>query len=274
MTLKTKLLKFFYTCLPYAIAILIGIIFLILGESYDYYPDVMVSLSSTAFALLFVNAIFDIFKTASKYKLTKVLRMHSHFKICKFTIGVVYKLYRIANASPNSQTTVKEAFNIDNLKLKEIMQNNQYIGFDIFVDWEFYMTEIESLLNSNAIINHTQDKTLIALTVLCRSINEFDCILTKDFNNIFIKCEDKNSKSIEIQKDCNDQKILYINDKAVSWGCNNKKNHELLSHTYKVAPDAIKGFSNNINVMIERIKILVDSFETKEFLLDPKDIKH
>ncbi|HBD7142686.1 TPA: hypothetical protein KKW64_001555 [Legionella pneumophila] len=270
---KRKSNNFYFNFAPYVVSIILGVVFLIFANYFPSHKDLFIGISSTSFSIVGVFLIVETVEYLANRKLNEEIHQYINFKATQILMQILQRLCRIVCLNNMKPTKLKEFKTLGEYTkdtLSDILSNKEFLGFDIFIDWQSYLNKIEKLFDSNLIADNLNFEEAKSLIKIHRAIKTFGDILEREFENIFTLVETNIDKNIEITANSDDFHFFKYKGELVQLAKCKRTHDQYLQNKYKIVGEYSSALAQTI---IEIVKIISDCpITNKEMLLDPNDI--
>ncbi|AHE66834.1 hypothetical protein Loa_01281 [Legionella oakridgensis ATCC 33761 = DSM 21215] len=193
--------KFYFNLAPYAVSIILGVVFLILANYFPSNKDLFIGISSTSFSIVGVFLLVETVEYFANRKLNEEIHQYINYKTTKILMEILQRLCRIVCLNNTKPTKLKDFKTLgEHTKdtLSDVLSNKEFLGFDIFIDWLAYLNKLEKLFDSNLIADNLNSEEAKSLIKIHKRIKTFGHILDREFEKIFILVDKNIDKNIEI----------------------------------------------------------------------------
>ncbi|HHS3011385.1 TPA: hypothetical protein ACTEN7_000339 [Legionella pneumophila] len=270
---KRKSNKFYLNFARYAVSIILGVVFLIFANYFPSNKDLFIGISSTSFSIVGVFLLVETVEYFANRKLNEEIHQYINFKTTQILIQILQRLCRIVclnNMKPTKLKDFKTLGEHTKSTLSDILSNKEFLGFDIFIDWQAYLNKIEKLFDSNLIADNLNSEEAKSLIKIHRAIKTFGHILEREFENIFTLVDTSIDENIKITANSDGFYFFKYKGELVQLA-NCKCTHDQhLQNKYKIADKYTHILAHSIIEIVEYFNEC--PITKKEMLLDPNDI--
>ena len=180
--------------LPFIISLIVGIILYFIPIENDDLKNLFLSLSSTFIGITLTYLCYTSIKDFSERKLKKTLIEYAKVKIDEEILSCINQLQKMVypiDEIDRSFEGLTKFINISKDELKELIAQNELLGFQIFKEWDILLGNIEKILENNYVLRYLTDNQIIIIVELLQEINFINNI--KDTEGLFLSTNKKNS---------------------------------------------------------------------------------
>lgn len=186
--------KVVLSILPFIISLIVGIILYFIPIENDDLKNLFLSLSSTFIGITLTYLCYTSIKDFSERKLKKTLIEYAKVKIDEEILSCINQLQKMVypiDEIDRSFEGLTKFINISKDELKELIAQNELLGFQIFKEWDILLGNIEKILENNYVLRYLTDNQIIIIVELLQEINFINNI--KDTEGLFLSTNKKNS---------------------------------------------------------------------------------
>ena len=165
MEVRRLLLKI----LPYCASILSGLLFLFIGlELNQDLKGLFISIAAAFFAIPLIYLFYQQTSNLSQRKLNKEMIDFANFQIFGDILSILHQLHKAVHpleTAKLSQTIrdMQEFLTLDKDGIKEIMSNNEYLGFQVFKKWEVSVDNLHNATQNPYMLGILENEQMIAI---------------------------------------------------------------------------------------------------------------
>ena len=275
--------KAFLKILPYLSSVVAGAIFYLLGIQSKDFRDLFVNISAAFIAIPFIYLFYQIAEKYSKKKLNKEIIDYAKMQIDREILSLINQLSKIVHPIEERDFTLKGINKFLSLKrdhLKKIISEKEYLGFQVFKNWDVFENNLHEILKNPYILNRLEDEQVIAIIQLLKSIRSLEQI--QKIKDLYVETGKKASSfKIVSGKDLNKENVKFPNRHlllkdlgdnkflVVDFGDFPQYNMDKLLKIFKINNKYIDVYVDTIFDMINEVNIWIDLTDS-EFLIDTK----
>lgn len=276
-------IKKFYWLLPYAFTLAIG--WLLFQLSYflpNPFQDLFVNLSASFLAVVMLYIWYELVTQYSNRKLNKEIYDYAKFKIDNELLSILRQLIKLIyplDSFTNSLAWITNILNLEKWELYAIIKDTEYLGFQVFKEWELSEKKLETILESNFILWKLSNTHIIAIISILKNLRAL-ADLQKNKSDIYIKTwrKDRTYKMYKgtrgeflerhlLCKIVDDEKI-----KIVDFWDIDQTYVKFCLEVFKVAEDNHKVYADHIHDLLISINKRLN-FTWKEFVIDVRQFR-
>lgn len=283
----SKLFKLFLKALPYLLALVIGvIIFILSGKFNSSFSDLLINISAAFISVPLLYLFYEIVKSSIHRKLNLEIFEYSKMQVDRDVLGIINQLLKIIYKLGDhelSENKVNEILKYSHEQLREEINLNEYIGFQVFKDWDASERSLHQLLSNPYIASKMEDDQVISLLKILKSLRDLEDILK--LNDLYVSTNKKTNKYKLVHgKELNPENDIYPdryllllpvgknNYKVMDFGDIKKYNLEKSLIIYKVNKKYATAYSSVIFTLLQSIKYWFE-MTGHEVLIDTKMYK-
>ncbi|HDU4145701.1 TPA: hypothetical protein ACMGHF_000536 [Legionella pneumophila] len=198
--------RIFLKILKYLVSLIIGIIITFIAyfipEHWSLLKDLLIGVSSTFFSLVLLAGTYELFMHWSEKRLNFEIHNYVNTQIEIHLFKILQKINSIINNA--TWTTFGCKNNLLQLSLADLenklSQKEIFYGFQIFVDWNKFLFELDDLLNNNLVTKYLSNDETTSILLLRRAYNQFVHQISAVFNYFMPTTNELHSGTIKIEE--------------------------------------------------------------------------
>ncbi len=256
--------KIILKILPYATAIISGWIFYFLANINTKFYDLCINISATFFTIFLVYLFYETIKKFSHKKLSEEIFGYTKMEINLSLLSIFTQLKKLVFQIETSEREKADLIFIDENKLKEILSNNKYLGFQIFKTWEYNTDILNDILKNPFILSKMEDEQIISIIKVINGLKNIEA--TQKIQGLYKKIGAiKNKYKIQHGEDINPENkkfpnryllLEYIDQEKFivrDFGDIPKYNIEECLNQYVIDEELIQLYAKNIYYLLKSV---------------------
>lgn len=271
--------------LPYFGSIIAACAFFILGKKLNSdIKGLMHGIAGSFFSIPVLYLIYELSKNYSQRRLNKELFDYAKMQIDRDVLSTINQLMKlvlpykkVALSTENIKTFLSQTKN----DLIATIKTNEYLGFQVFKNWEITENNITKILENSFILQHLDNDQLIAIIGFLKEIRSFEFI-PKNMDDLYISTEKIAERyKIESGKNLNEKNNEYPDRYLLLKQLEENKfivkdfgdfahyQKEKLLQIYKINDKYLGDFVSSLIDLIKSINLWLE-LTGHEFLIDTK----
>lgn len=198
--------------LPYLISLLVAFIILLIGYfvKNPYVSGLFNSISASFFAIPLIFIFYQCVENYSKSKLNKEIFEYCKIGINNEVLSISNQLHKIIHPLQGYKykNSIFEIFNLLENQIIEILQNNEFLGFQIYKHWDVSIKHLEKLLENPLILKNFDDEIIKCVISILTHIYRLGIML--DNKDLYTETGKKTTEYIVIKgTDINEENKIY-----------------------------------------------------------------
>lgn len=177
-------MKIFLKSIPYFAAAITGLIFYFLASFLGTkFYDLFINISAAFFSLPLLYFFYETAKSFSHKKLNKEISDYAKMQVDRELLSILNQLQKIVFTLEEKDFSNKEINKFlanSRGEIENKLQNNIYIGFQIFKHWGISEKGLNDLLNNLFILDKMEDEQIISIVIILKSLTELELIQKLD----------------------------------------------------------------------------------------------
>lgn len=200
---------------PYVACIVAGSIFSVVATKLDGdLKGLTLSISAALFAIPFLYVIYELAQKNSKKKLNKELFDYAKMQIDREVLSIINQLMKIVRSYEKRDFSLQgiQAFlSQSEHQIREYIDNNDYLGFQVFKNWSISERNIHSIIENPFILQRLEDEQIISIIGILKTLRMLEDV-QKRVDDLY-EVTDKITDSYKIQsgRELSDENVEYPN---------------------------------------------------------------
>jgi len=280
MKIKKNLLKIS----PYFASILAGFLFCFIGLRLNGdIKGVFISISAAFFAIPLIYLFYQVAQNLSKKRLNKEIFDYAKMQVDREVLSIINQLNKIVyplKEKDFSASAISIFLSFEKDELKEVLSNNEYLGFQVFKKWEVSEENLNDMLKNSYILARLSDEQIISIILIIKKLRLLEKIQKSE--DLYIKTGKKaTSYKIVAGKELNEANIKFPDRYLLLQDLENGKsfvadfgdfylyNVDKLLQYFKINESYLEDYTESILQLIIEINNWVD-LTGGEFVIDTK----
>lgn len=173
-----KFRKYCLIVLPYLVCLISAYVFYILGTKFNSdFKGLLQGIAGTFLSIPIIYLIYELSKIYSQQRLNKELFDYAKMQIDRDVLSIISHLmkatlsYEEISISPKNINTFLSLSKND---LISTLRTNDYLGFQVFKNWEITENNITKIMENSFILQHLDSDQLIVIITLLKEIRTFE----------------------------------------------------------------------------------------------------
>ncbi|QMT62100.1 hypothetical protein [Legionella sp. PC997] len=267
--------NFLIIIFPYLIVVILGSIFLLIAYYNKALNELWLGLAGTSYSIVLVLLVFESVKYYSDRYLNIEIHRYINMKIADHIQKILHALTRLTFLHYTKETSLKDLNHVVDWEfhlLSNTLKEKTFLGFDIFINWENYIPQLEKILDSNMNLKYLNNKELMWLLDIYKSLVTFSQTYNIFITNGFFEPINSKAEDLKVFSDTNNWYSLEYRNREIAWNYFNKKFDDNLFKLYKLNSEKSQEFCRIIFNMIKRFEN--SPIFKKEMVLDPRRIRN
>jgi dsDNA-binding SOS-regulon protein len=279
-----KINKYLLKATPYLTSILVGLILYFIGLNLsENIRGLFTSLSAAFFAIPLIYLFYQVAQNLSKKRLNKEIFDYAKMQVDREVLSIINQLNKIVYPLKEKDFSA-EAINIflsfEKDKLKEVLSNNEYLGFQVFKKWEVSEENLNDVLKNSYILARLSDEQIISIILIIKKLRHLEMIQKSE--DLYIETGKKaTSYKIVAGKELNEANIKFPDRYLLLQDLEDGKslvadfgdfylyNVDKLLYYFKINESYLEDYTESIFQLIIEINNWVD-LTGGEFVIDTK----
>lgn len=208
MKIKEVLLKLF----PYAASIVAGLLFYLIGTRLSIgLKNLFVNISAAFLAIPFIYLFYRLAHNFSKKRLNKEIFDYAKMQIDREILSITNQLYKIVYTIEEKDFSTKginKFISLDKINIKNILKDREYLGFQIFKNWEVSENNLHEILKNSYIFEKLEDEKIISIIKVIKYLRYL--VKIQNIDDLYLKTN-KKAKSYKVVSgtELNEKNIKY-----------------------------------------------------------------
>lgn len=279
--------KFVLKALPYLVSISAGFIFYLLGELLqENTRGFFINISATFFAIPLIYLFYQLVDSFSHKKLNKEIFDYAKMQVDREILSILNQAYKIIYSLEEKEFSRKTINNLLSLKkeeIKKIVSKKEYLGFQIFKEWEVSENELHQILKNSYVLERLEDEQIIDIILVMKDLKHLEGI--QRIKDLYLETNKKvNSYKVVSGTKINERNIKFPDRYLLlkNLGDNNflvedfgdfrPYNIEKLLHFFIVNKEFLEIYSDALFGLMKDINSWLD-LTGREFVIDTRMFK-
>lgn len=279
-----KYKKFILKILPYFASIVVGFLFYFIGSSHgERIKGLFINISAAFFAIPLIYLFFQLTHTFSQKKLNKEIFDYVKMQIDREVLSIINQLYKIVYSLREanfSLPNINKFLSLNGNEIKDIISNNEYLGFQLFKEWGVGENKVQELLKNSFVFKILENEQIISMISIIKAMRYLESIQKND--DLYLKTDNKDiSYKVASGKEISEENIKYpdryllLKDLGsnkflvADFGDFSKFNRNRLLYIFAVNEKYLESYSSAIYDLISEINKWIELTGT-EFIIDNK----
>lgn len=181
--------KTLFRILPYFVSILAGLLFWFIGLSLSGdIKGLFTGLTGVFFAIPLVYLFFQVAQTLSERRLNKEIFDYAKMQVDREVLSIINQLHKIVYTLEKRDFSTKginKFLSLEKNELKELLSKNEYLGFQVFKEWETSDENLQDVLRNSFILDRLDDDQIISIILIFKSVRALERIQKNErlYNN-------------------------------------------------------------------------------------------
>lgn len=167
--------KFLFKSLPYVASILAGgIFFYLLTPNLDSkYYDLCINISAAFFAIPLIYFFYELARNFSQRKLNKKIFAYGKMQVDTEVLSIINQLLKTVyslNKRDFSPEGTNKLLSLKKSKLKKIMLESEYLGFQVFKAWEASEENLHEVLKNPLVLGKIENEQITSIIELIEGL--------------------------------------------------------------------------------------------------------
>jgi hypothetical protein len=175
-----KINKYLLKATPYLISILVGLIFYFIGLNLsENIRGLFTSLSAAFFAIPLIYLFYQVSQNLSQKRLNKEIFDYAKMQVDREVLSIINQLHKIVYTLGErdfSDKGINKFLSLEKKELKELLSKNEYLGFQIFKEWETIDENLQDILRNSFILDRLGDDQIISIILVFKSLRALERI--------------------------------------------------------------------------------------------------
>jgi hypothetical protein len=279
-----KINKYLLKATPYLTSILVGLILYFIGLNLsENIRGLFTSLSAAFFAIPLIYLFYQVAQNLSKKRLNKEIFDYAKMQVDREVLSIINQLNKIVYPLKEKDFSAElidifPSFEKD--KLKEVLSNNEYLGFQVFKKWEVSEENLNDMLKNSYILARLSDEQIISIILIIKQLRHLEMIQKSE--DLYIETGKKaTSYKIVAGKELNEANIKFPDRYLLLQDLEDGKslvadfgdfylyNVDKLLYYFKINESYLEDYTESIFQLIIEINNWVD-LTGGEFVIDTK----
>jgi len=176
MRIKKNLLKI----LPYLVSILAGLLFYFSGLKLSgNIKGLFINISAAFVAIPLIYLFYQVAQNLSKRRLNKEILDYAKMQVDREVLSIINQLHKIVYSLEEkefSTTGINKFLSLEKDELKELLAENEYLGFQVFKKWEISEENLHNILKNSFILDRLGDDQIISIILMTKSVRALEII--------------------------------------------------------------------------------------------------
>ncbi len=164
--------------LPYLTSMVIGgLLYCLSYYTNLIFSDLLVSISATLIAIPILYLAYEKVKKSSHRKLTKEIFDYAKMNVDSEILSIINQLQKIVYMIDDrnfSSENINIFLQLKTCDIESQLNNNKYLGFQIFKHWEISETGLHELLRNTFILNKMEDEQVISIIQILKCLRNLE----------------------------------------------------------------------------------------------------
>ncbi len=184
--------KILLKSIPYFAAIITGVIFYFLAIFLDEkFYDLLINISATFFAIPLLFFFYETAKSFSHKKLNREIFDYAKMQVDRELLSILNQLQKIVftlEEKDFSNKAINKFLSYKKEDIKNKLQENKYLGFQVFKHWDVSEKCLHDLLKNPFILEKMEDEQIISVIGILKSIRALEAI--QKIDELYIETEE------------------------------------------------------------------------------------
>lgn len=279
-----KINKYLLKSTPYLTSILVGLILYFIGLNLsENIRGLFTSLSAAFFAIPLIYLFYQVAQNLSKKRLNKEIFDYAKMQVDREVLSIINQLNKIVyplKEKDFSAELINIFLSFEKDKLKEVLSNNEYLGFQVFKKWEVSEENLNDMLKNSYILARLSDEQIISIILIIKKLRHLEMIQKSE--DLYIETGKKaTSYKIIAGKELNEANIKFPDRYLLLQDLEDGKslvadfgdfylyNVDKLLYYFKINESYLEDYTESIFQLIIEINNWVD-LTGGEFVIDTK----
>ena len=181
--------KLFYKILPFAVSLIAGLFFYLLGLQLNSDLKVLFQgISAAFFAIPFLYLFYELAKEFSNRKLNKEIHDYLKMQVDREILSIINQLTKIVYDYNTQDFSSKGTSNFLNLKedeLKTLVKNQKLTGFQVLKNWVSSEGNLQELLKNTFVLTKADNDQIISMIRVIKAIRNIEQV--QGIDDIYIE---------------------------------------------------------------------------------------
>lgn len=166
--------------LPYLAAVITGALFYYMSKELNQkYSDLLLNISASFFAIPLLYLFYETAKSFSHKQLNKEIFDYAKMLIDKELLSILNQLQKVVytlDKKDLSNQAINKFLSLEANEIEHQINNNKYLGFQIFKHWEISEKELHEILKNPFILEKLEDEQIISIIQILKSLRQLEFI--------------------------------------------------------------------------------------------------
>lgn len=174
----------------------------------------ILSIAAALFAIPFLYVIYELAQKISKKKLNKELFDYAKMQIDREVLSIISQLMKIVcpyEGQDFSLQGVQAFLSQSERQIRELIDNSDYLGFQVFKNWSISERNIHSILENPFIVQRLEDEQTISIIGILKTLRMLEDVQRR-IDDLY-EVTDKITDSYKIQsgRELSDENVEFPN---------------------------------------------------------------
>ena len=123
--------------------------------------------------------IYELVQQSSQKKLNRELFDYAKMQVDREILSIAHQLTKIVQSYEKQDSSFNEVVNFlsqDKEQIRELLEKNDYLGFQVFKNWSISEKHICGILENPFILRRLENEQSICIIALLKEIRSFDAV--------------------------------------------------------------------------------------------------